>query len=85
MRQFVEDWNAEHATVVARDLSAPPRVEDVDDAGTVEVVFDGRLANKMWKDWMVLLLIELRRSIEAVEFIGFNDRGSGRLRSDSAS
>jgi hypothetical protein len=82
LRRFVAEWNAEHATVVGRDLSTPPYIEPVD-GGTVEVVFDGRPNNKMWRDWMVVVTRALDES-DRFEVLGFNDRVSGRFRPHSA-
>jgi len=79
VRLFVAEWIAEKAAVLARDLVTPPYVE-VAGEGTVEVVFDGRSDNGMWKDWMVALTGDLGRSVEGVQVLGFNDRVSEHFR-----
>jgi hypothetical protein len=79
VRRFVELWSAENTTFVERDLGTPPYIE-MGGEGSLEVVFDGWLANRMWRDWMVAVTGGLTRSVEGVEALGFNDRVSERFR-----
>ena len=60
------------------DLDRSPWVEGTDDG--VEVVFEGRPGNRMWKDWMVWLTSYIDGSDSDVEHQAFADRVGGGLR-----
>jgi hypothetical protein len=60
-----------------RDLAVTPTVEIAPNQH-LWVTFEGRPANREWRDWMVEFTAEARR-LPGLDFEGFFDRVSGRL------
>jgi len=73
---YVSSWPAAFGIDPLEALTTYPAVEEVSEA-LVEVVFEGRPDNRLWKDAMVSFMHGLPDG--AGEFAGFYDRVGGRL------